>query len=134
MSHIPFGVVNLRLRAQKLLLTLLVGVVATDLVTVFLGLEERCDVQTRPHLLPSKLTNPQKERCQPLKCSESTNAISKFIRSPVPRIDRNGAAIVRNVPLLADTVEVAVEAVDHDSMHTEHVMPWLEAAGRDIPL
>lgn len=44
------------------------------------------------------------------------------------------AAIAQNVPLLADTVEVAVEAVDHDNMHSEHVLPWLEAAGRDVPL
>lgn len=44
------------------------------------------------------------------------------------------AAIAQNVPLLADTMEVAVKAVDHDNMHSEHVLPWLKAAGRDVPL
>lgn len=53
----------------------------------------------------------------------------------MPRVGRKkGGATARNVPLLADTVEVAVEAIGHDNVHAEHVLPWLEAAGRDIPL
>jgi ABC-type transport system involved in cytochrome c biogenesis permease component len=54
--YVPVGVVDLGLLAQELLLAGLVGVVAADLVAVLLGLEERHQVQTRPHLLAGKLT------------------------------------------------------------------------------
>lgn len=53
--NIPVGVVDLALGTQKLLLARLVGVVPTDLVAVFLSLEEGSEVQTRPHLLTGKL-------------------------------------------------------------------------------
>jgi len=43
-------------------------------------------------------------------------------------------AIAPNVPLLTDTLEVSVESVNHDSVHAEHVLPWLEAAGGEVPL
>jgi hypothetical protein len=49
-----------------------------------------------------------------------------------PRVDRR--AIARNVPLLTDTHEVSVETVGHDGVHAEHVLPWLETAGGDVPL
>jgi hypothetical protein len=54
--NIPVGVVDLGIGAEKLLLARLVGVVPTDLVAVFLSLEERSEVQTGPHLLTGELT------------------------------------------------------------------------------
>lgn len=61
-----------------------------------------------------------------------------FLQSPIALLCLGwigkAVAIAQDVPLLADTVEVAVETVDHDSMHSEHVVPWLEAAGREVPL
>lgn len=53
--NIPVRVVDLDVGTEKLLLASLVGVVSADLVTVFLGLEERSEVVTGPHLLTGKL-------------------------------------------------------------------------------
>lgn len=49
-------------------------------------------------------------------------------------IERREPAIARNVPLFTNTLEISVETVGHYGVHTEHVLPWLETAGRDIPL
>ena len=53
---IPVGVVDLGLGAKELLFAGLVGVVATGLVAVFFGLQEREEVQTAPDLLAAELT------------------------------------------------------------------------------
>jgi len=53
--NIPVGVVDLDIGAKKLLLARLVGVMPADLVTVLLGLEERSEVMTGPHLLTGEL-------------------------------------------------------------------------------
>lgn len=55
-DHVPVRVVNLLLSAQKLLLPRLVSVVAADLVTILLGLEEGSEVKATPHLLTGELT------------------------------------------------------------------------------
>jgi hypothetical protein len=55
-KYAPVRVVDLGLRAQQLLLTRLVSVVPTDLVAVFLSLEEGKNVQTAPDLLTGEFT------------------------------------------------------------------------------
>lgn len=49
------GIVDFALRTQKLLLTSLVREVSADLVTVFLSLEQRDQVQAGPDLLAGEL-------------------------------------------------------------------------------
>jgi hypothetical protein len=49
------GVVHLDVVAEELLLALLVGPVAANLVAVLFGLEKRDEVDARPHLFTSKL-------------------------------------------------------------------------------
>lgn len=56
-SVLPVRVVDLGLLAQELPLASLVGEEPTCLVTVFLGLEEWEDVQSRPDLFTGKFTN-----------------------------------------------------------------------------
>lgn len=53
---VPVRVVHLGLGAQQRLLARLVRVVSPDLVAVFLGLEERDEVDARPHLFSCELT------------------------------------------------------------------------------
>lgn len=48
-------VVHLGVLARKLLLALLVGKVSADLVAVLLGLQQRNQVDARPHLLAGQL-------------------------------------------------------------------------------
>lgn len=48
-------VVDLGVLARKLLLALLVGKVSTDLIAVLLGLQQRNQVDARPHLLAGQL-------------------------------------------------------------------------------
>lgn len=56
-DFVPVAVVDLGLGTKQLLLTSLVGKVSSGLVAVLLGLEERDQVDTRPHLLAGELTN-----------------------------------------------------------------------------
>ena len=55
-SYAPVRVVWAGLGSKKFLLTSLVGEVSTNLVTVFFGLKEGNQVDTRPHLLPGEFT------------------------------------------------------------------------------
>jgi hypothetical protein len=52
---VPIRVVNSHVFPQKLLLSRLVRQVPPDLVAVLLGLEERDEVDARPHLLAGEL-------------------------------------------------------------------------------
>jgi len=130
---VPVRVVDLVLGAKKLLLTGLVGVVAADLVAVLLGLEERGEVETTPHLLTGKLT-----RSRSMSVPDQTWVPKTALPSCNCEISGSselGASVhAQNVPLLANTVEVLVEAVGHDHVHADHIVKGLEATGRNVPL
>jgi hypothetical protein len=49
--NIPVRVVDLGIGAEELVGASLIGKLTTDLVAVLLGLEERSDMDTGPHLL-----------------------------------------------------------------------------------
>lgn len=57
-NDIPIGIVDLLFGTQKLLLACVLGKMATDLVAVFLSLQQRKKVEAGPHLLASELTTP----------------------------------------------------------------------------
>lgn len=54
--YVPLRVVDLGVLAKQLLLAALVGPEASDLVSVFLGLQERNQVDAGPHLFAGELT------------------------------------------------------------------------------
>ena len=54
-KYTPVVVVDLCLRAQKLLLTRLLGPVPSDQIAVLLGLQHGDQVDARPHLLAREL-------------------------------------------------------------------------------
>jgi hypothetical protein len=130
---VPVRVVDLVLGAKKLLLTGLVGVVAADLVAVLLGLEERREVETTPHLLTGKLT-----RTRSMSVPDQTWVPKTALPSCNCEVSGSSelgtSAHAQNVPLLANTVEVLVEAVGHDHVHADHIVKGLEATGRNVPL
>jgi hypothetical protein len=54
-GHVPITVISPTLTAQQLLLPLQIGIVPPDLVAVLLGLQQRREVDARPHLLAAHL-------------------------------------------------------------------------------
>lgn len=55
--YIPVRIVRLGLRAKQLLLARLIGIVATNQITVFFGLKKRDEMDASPDLLAGELTS-----------------------------------------------------------------------------
>lgn len=131
--------VDLLLATKELLLAGRVGEVTTDLVTVLLGLEERSQVHTGPHLLTGKLTIENEENIELVlrfqfhvtTCWDLDIQLQGFGSG---RSDRRELLIAQDIPLLASTLEVLIGSPDHNQVHTGHVDPWLETASGEIPL
>jgi hypothetical protein len=87
---IPVVVVDLCLRAHKLLLARLLGPVSADQIAVLLGLEHGNEVDARPHLLARKLAEREVIRqyscflCSPLNVPALPPRLS-LLMFPLPR-------------------------------------------------
>ena len=52
----PIGMIHINIGTQQLLFPCFVGIVPSDKITIFLGLEERDEVNSAPHLFANKFT------------------------------------------------------------------------------
>ena len=112
-QDIPVRMIDLRLRAQQLLLPCLVGKISPYLIAILFRLHNWYEMYPRPSFLTHKLTgSPQRKGI--------SNARGK------------GATMIHNILFMPNTYTILVPAIDHHQAHAKDIVTGPKASDRQV--